>query len=634
MAVCTACGTSYGPNVRICVHDGTPLNADARSDKYLGTLLEGKYRIDARIGAGGMGSVYRGEHVMLGKTVAVKVINHHLVTSDEVVVRFQREARAVASLDHPNIVTVYDLGQLPDGTLYIAMEYIDGPTLKSRLRTGGPLNPGDAASLLTQVASALSFAHRKQIVHRDLKSENLMLASDDEGRTLVKLVDFGIAKTFDESTQLTVAGYMMGTPHYMAPEQAAGATVDHRADLYSLGVILYEALTGQVPFGDATLSSVLVRLATEIPSPPSVRYTEGRIPPALDAVVMRCLEKDPARRFQSADDFAAALERAAGEPDARTLRLPTPPTPAATLVRAVPTPAFGSTAARHQVEADLQVGLVSPAVTAHGSRLITRAALGVLVIAAVAGAAVITLKLRGDSSEPSPSLATTRPPETSQPTTSIDRAVANSRDRASARLEDAPPATEARQPTAPRPNSRVEPQRGPVDAGPTAPKVVAAPTPGATVTQTTPVAPVRTETPSLDGGSTTAPPVQSARKGPSVSIACEGPSDVCDVIRAELVRAMQTQALPVVGTAATADVAVTANVTLVSAVPSMQSGTPIMTRTYSVELVGSSHRTALAMPAPHIFGFDPLFSRAKLQQGAQFVAAGAAEAVLSFADRQ
>ncbi len=340
MPVCSTCGTQYGATVRICVRDGTPLVAGRADDPYVGRFLDDKYRIEAFLSAGGMGSVYRAQHVMLGKTVAVKVIKNELVTSDEIISRFQREARAASNLDHPNIVTVYDLGQTSDGTLYIAMEFIDGPSLRDAIRRGGPMPAGRAVDILRQVASALSAAHRRQIVHRDLKSHNLMLAADDDGRDIVKLVDFGIAKTFDESTQLTAAGYMMGTPHYMSPEQAAGKAVDHRADIYSLGVILYEMLTGEVPFGDDSLTSVLVKLATEVPLRPSIRRPDLGVPPALEAVAMRCLEKNPDDRFQSADEFAVALERAAA--DAQTMRVmpAAAPVAAATLVRppALPRP--------------------------------------------------------------------------------------------------------------------------------------------------------------------------------------------------------------------------------------------------------------------------------------------------------
>src|SRR5262245_59913711 len=178
MPVCTTCGTSYASTVRICVRDGTPLVTAKADNQYLGTLLDGKYRIDSFVSAGGMGSVYRAQHVMLDKTVAVKVIKNELVTSDEVVARFQREARAASNLDHPNIVSVYDLGQTPDGTLYIAMEFIDGPSLKDTIRKNGALSPKESIDILRQVAGALSSAHRKQIVHRDLKSDNLMLVSE------------------------------------------------------------------------------------------------------------------------------------------------------------------------------------------------------------------------------------------------------------------------------------------------------------------------------------------------------------------------------------------------------------------------------------------------------------------------
>jgi serine/threonine protein kinase len=170
MPVCSTCGTRYGSTVRICIRDGTPLVAGRIDDPHLGKLLDGKYRIDAYISGGGMGSVYRATHVMLGKAVAVKVIRSELVTSDDVVRRFQREARAASTLDHPNIVTVYDLGQAGDGTLYIAMEFIDGPSLKEAIRRDGPVAPARVIEILRQVGSALSLAHQNQIIHRDLKS--------------------------------------------------------------------------------------------------------------------------------------------------------------------------------------------------------------------------------------------------------------------------------------------------------------------------------------------------------------------------------------------------------------------------------------------------------------------------------
>ncbi len=222
-----------------------------------------------------MGGVYTATHVMLGKTVAVKLINPELVTSPEVVRRFQREARAATALNHPNIVAVFDLGQTAEGTLYIAMEFVDGPSLKAAISAGGPMAPARAVTLMRQIGNALSMAHRNKIIHRDLKPQNIMLARSDDGQEIAKLVDFGIAKTFDEATQLTMAGDAIGTPHYMAPEQAAGQPVDARSDLYSAGIILYEMLSGEVPFNDTSAPAILIKHLQEIPQPPSVKNAEG-----------------------------------------------------------------------------------------------------------------------------------------------------------------------------------------------------------------------------------------------------------------------------------------------------------------------------------------------------------------------
>ncbi len=312
MPICSSCGTSYGSTVRICVVDGTPLVAGRPDDPHIGQMLDGKYRIDAFISEGGMGSVYRATHVLLGKTIAIKLIKKELVTSDDIVRRFQREARAASNIDHPNIVTVHDLGQTADGMLYIAMEFVDGRSLREEIRHKGPMAPPRIVRILRQVTSALASAHRRQIIHRDLKSQNIMLGKDSDGQELPTLVDFGIAKTFDEpATQLTATGFAMGTPQYMSPEQAAGQAVDHRADLYSLGVVLYEMLAGVVPFSDASLASILVKQMSEIPERPSLKRPDVNVPPALEAIALRCLEKDPAKRFQSADDVIAALDAAA-----------------------------------------------------------------------------------------------------------------------------------------------------------------------------------------------------------------------------------------------------------------------------------------------------------------------------------
>src|SRR5205809_724594 len=305
---CPECGRTFPANVRLCPNDGTVLDEQTPpGSKFLGTVLDGKYRLDSYLSKGGMGSVYKATHVMLNKTVAVKLINAEIVSSPEVVRRFQREARAATTLNHPNITGVYDLGQTADGTLYIAMEFIDGPSLKSVLTKEGPMAPARIVSLMWQVSAALAVAHRHSIVHRDLKPHNIMLTRDDHGREVAKLVDFGIAKTFDEATQLTQTGFVVGTPQYMAPEQAEGKPVDGRSDIYSLGVILYEMLSGDVPFNDPSTPMILIKHIKDAPVPPSVKNPDAHVSPELEGIAMRCLQKDPAARFQTAAEFGNAL---------------------------------------------------------------------------------------------------------------------------------------------------------------------------------------------------------------------------------------------------------------------------------------------------------------------------------------
>ena len=324
MARCPKCGTRYPSTVRICAHDGTVLNDEPANDPNVGKLLDGKYRLDSYLSHGGMGSVYKATHVMLDKIVVVKLIKPELVTSAEIVRRFQREARAASNLSHPNIVAVYDLGQTEDGTLYIAMEFIDGPSLKDVIRKTGPLPVARINTILRQVAAALAEAHGHHIIHRDLKPHNVMLAKGPGGQEVAKLLDFGIAKTFEEGTQLTQTGFAIGTPQYMAPEQAAGKEVTAQSDLYSLGAMLYEMLIGEVPFDASTTAAILIKQLTEEPQPPSRRKPELKVSPVLEAIAMRCLDKDPAKRFASAEAFAAALTQAdAGTAAARSADAPT-----------------------------------------------------------------------------------------------------------------------------------------------------------------------------------------------------------------------------------------------------------------------------------------------------------------------
>ena len=648
MPTCSTCGTNYGATVRICVRDGTPLLAGRADDPYLGKLLDDKYRIDSFISAGGMGSVYRAKHVMLDKTVAVKVIKNELVTSEEVVSRFQREARAASNLNHPNIVTVYDLGQTPEGTLYIAMEFIDGPSLHDAIRRDGPMPAARAIDILGQVASALSAAHRKQIVHRDLKSHNLMLATDDDGRDVVKLVDFGIAKTFDESTQLTAAGYMMGTPHYMSPEQAAGQPVDHRTDIYSLGVILYEMLTGAVPFSDESLTSVLVKLATEVPARPSLRRPDLVVPPLLEAVAMRCLEKNPDHRFQSADEFAAAIEHAGI--DAGTAGVPAiAPAAGATLVRA---PAVS----RHRPAPGAIVDDGVPAARARSGlsvpRQIDRRAAVVLVIIAAIGAAIASgVALSDDAAQIDP------PPSANRQASTIPApagsAIPPGSDPAAERLVVPDPAvgdatrragtlsdgsTRERAPDAPAAGTstgarRPAPEESPDAAGRGAQVARVAPTPRGDASDGNVPSTIGERTSAAAREQVPALTPQVAAANPAVYVACKGFPDVCSVIRAEMTRAFQRDGVTVATDRGAADVGVTALVTLVSETAAADFGTPTLTRTYSVELTGDSRGASLAMPEPRRFSYDARVGSERLAENARLIAAGAVESARAYLTR-
>jgi len=269
------------------------------------TMIDGRYRALKRLGAGGMAEVWCAEDEVLGRRVAVKLLGGRYVTDPEFHERFRREAQAAAGLTHPNIVGIFDRSEW-EGTPYIAMELVDGQTLKELVTERGPLPPHVAVGLVEQVLRALAYAHRRGIVHRDIKPQNVIL--DPEGEA--KVADFGIARAGD--SQMTQTGAIVGTVQYLSPEQANGHPVDRRSDLYSAGIVLYELLTGHVPFDGEAPVSIALKHVNERPVPPG--QLRPGIPPALEAVVLRSLEKDPNLRFQSAEEFIAALEQARRAP--------------------------------------------------------------------------------------------------------------------------------------------------------------------------------------------------------------------------------------------------------------------------------------------------------------------------------
>ena len=282
-----------------------PLTSDgemAVSDTLIGSVFDGRYRIERKLGAGGMADVYLAEDQELGRRVAIKILNDRHAADDSFIERFRREAKNAAGLSHPNIVSIYDRGEA-EGTYYIAMEYLDGRSLKELIVGRGPAPIKISIDYARQILAAVGFAHKHGIVHRDIKPHNVLVGP--EGR--LKVTDFGIARS--GASQMTEVGSIIGTAQYLSPEQARGAPVDQTSDLYSVGVVLYEMLTGQVPFTGDTPLEIAMKHLSEVPKPPSELRPE--VPHDLDSVVLRALAKDPSERYQSAEEMDADLARVA-----------------------------------------------------------------------------------------------------------------------------------------------------------------------------------------------------------------------------------------------------------------------------------------------------------------------------------
>jgi beta-lactam-binding protein with PASTA domain/predicted Ser/Thr protein kinase len=272
------------------------------TDPLINSFFDGRYRILRKLGSGGMANVYLAEDQELGRRVAIKILNDRHAGDEQFVERFRREAKNAAGLTHPNIVSIYDRGEA-EGTYYIAMEYLEGRSLKELIVSRGPAPIAIAVDYARQILAALRFAHRNGIVHRDIKPHNILV--DSEGR--VKVTDFGIARA--GTSQMTEAGSIIGTAQYLSPEQARGTQVDQTSDLYSLGIVLYELLTGSVPYNGDTPVEIAMKHLSATPEPPSAKRPD--VPHALDSVVLRALAKDPADRYQSADEMDSDLERVA-----------------------------------------------------------------------------------------------------------------------------------------------------------------------------------------------------------------------------------------------------------------------------------------------------------------------------------
>jgi eukaryotic-like serine/threonine-protein kinase len=309
---CPACGQRFSADSAFCPFDGSRLEPgapDPAGDPLVGRQVDGRYEVLALLGEGGMGQVYEVRHISLNRHFAMKLLRRELGRDEELASRFIDEARATASIRHPNIVQITDFGKLPDGLPYFVMELLQGETLGRVIKAGGPIPAARAVRILEQVALALGAAHAAGVVHRDLKPENVFLvggmaggrASDD-----VRVVDFGAAKIVG-SSRVTRQGIVFGTPHYMSPEQASGQPVDHRADIYALGVIMYEMFTGRVPFEADTYMGVLTQHMFVQPVPPSQVSPAARELGVLEEITLRCLAKKPEERYGTMTELGAAL---------------------------------------------------------------------------------------------------------------------------------------------------------------------------------------------------------------------------------------------------------------------------------------------------------------------------------------
>jgi serine/threonine-protein kinase len=326
MKVCARCGKEYEPHVVFCSGDGYLLDA-FDVDALCGQVLDGRYRLEEKLGEGAYGVVFRATQIEIDRTVAVKILHPSKVLHSSIlaevedvrdywlscVVRFQREARATGRLHHPNIISVTDFGHAPGDLVYMVMEYLEGTPLRQIIRSQAPLSLPFVVRVMHQVCWAVEAAHRAGVIHRDLKPANIFVEQVEGFGEVVKVLDFGIAKLLpiadDELTNLTETGVFLGTPKYMSPEQCGGGALDARSDVYSLGIMLYEMLTGALPF-NGTAMAVALQHATTPPRP--LRESNPSIPEAVERAVMRALEKDPARRHPSAVALLAELETAAG----------------------------------------------------------------------------------------------------------------------------------------------------------------------------------------------------------------------------------------------------------------------------------------------------------------------------------
>ena len=475
--LCPACGASFEDTLAFCPADGAALRPQGAGATLVGTVIAGRYLVTEPLGEGGMGMVYLGRHVRLPQQVAIKVMRPEMLADPTAIARFNREAATAASIQHERVVRVYDFGETAEGLVYLAMEFVPGPSLKALLAQAGALPPARAAKVVRQVADGLEAAHRMGLVHRDLKPDNILVVTDADGRDQCKVLDFGIAKAGgappDGERGLTRTGFLLGTPEYMSPEQVLGDALDVRSDVYALALVAYECLAGTLPFDTSTPDRGMMARLMQHPRPLPPPCDGGRWPAALQPVLDAALAREREGRTASAWGLAQALSEALGEAlgeDAKPMSgTPAQPVAAVTAPMAAPVtaPVTAPVAAPVAAEPAAFPAPSPPTVTPTPSRAAggwrVPAAGALVAVAAAAGwmatrpASVTTAPPDGDSATIASPASPAPPPA----------------------LADAPPPT-PRQEVAPSAPQR-DPSREAPDAGTMPPRVPARAVPAAPV---------------------------------------------------------------------------------------------------------------------------------------------------------
>ena len=314
LKICPQCGTEYELDQRFCPKDGSTLKSQSATADIVGDVIAERYHVLKKLGEGGMGAVYLAEHVKMGRKSAVKIMNPGMVNDADAIQRFNREATNASKITHPNVAAIYDFGETKEGLIYLAMEFIEGDSLTAVIEKAGALPARRAANIALQTADGLSLAHDMGIVHRDLKPDNIMIAKNRDGSDCVKVVDFGIAKATENTNQkVTKTGLVVGTPEYMSPEQLAGDKLDGRSDIYSLGLVTFNMLTGKLPFPSETVQESMIMRLTDRPRTLVEMTGQAHWPQALQDVLDKALARDANERYQNASQFGRELMKAVEE---------------------------------------------------------------------------------------------------------------------------------------------------------------------------------------------------------------------------------------------------------------------------------------------------------------------------------